>query len=371
MDSISTITALKAVQAGLGTVAPGANHTVMIFNADGTPAGKYTARQLVQDMAHIGNGYGTCSTAATTAAKTVAISDFLLLKNGIVSVLFTTSITVPNATLNVNSTGAKPIRINGNALQPGVIKAQNVVMFQYDGTNWNVIGILGQEKSASQDDLLVDMGLPSGLLWAKRNIDITQDNGFAASEFQYECSFVSWGNTVMYNPISQSAFEHDFGTWDNSKNEEENGYKADSIYGQTPGCAITASLAPSQDAARVNLGAPWRQPTTGEYAELFNNIDYIDADGVVIDSTTTDKRVTVNNIVGLYLQSKINGNRLFFPCSGLGYGTSWNSRGGSGYYWSASFNSVRYARFLYFNSGGVNPQGSYDRYYGFAVRAVQ
>ena len=36
---------------------------------------------------------------------------------------------------------------------------------------------------------LVDMGLPSGLLWATCNIDITQDDGFAASPFQYECSF--------------------------------------------------------------------------------------------------------------------------------------------------------------------------------------
>ena len=371
MDTISTANVLKAVQAGLPNAAPGATQTVMIFNPDGTPAGKYPAQQLVRDMAKAGNGIGTCSTEATTQAKTVAISDFILLKNGIVSVLFTSAIAVAGATLNVNSTGAKPIKIMGNTLQAGVVKARTVVQLQYDGTNWNIIGILGQEKTSVQEDLYVDMGLPSGLLWAKKNIDVTQANGFAASEFQYECSFVSWGNTLMFNPKDNSSFNHDFGTWDNSKNDAGNGYKPDSIYGQTPGCGITASLAASQDAARVNLGAPWRMPTTEEYAELFANCDFIYANGTVIDSATADKRVTVNGILGLYLKSKINGNLLFFPCSGRGHGASWYSRGGYGYYWSASFYSAAGARHLYFGSGGVGPQYGDYRYYGFAVRPVQ
>jgi len=81
--------------------------------------------------------------------------------------------------------------------------------------------------------------------------------------------------------------------------------------------------------------------------------------------------VTVNGVLGLYLKSKINGNLLFFPCSGFGNGSSWNYRGGYGYYWSASFNSAVYARNLYFNSGGVGPQNNGSRYYGFAVRPVQ
>ena len=63
--------------------------------------------------------------------------------------------------------------------------------------------------------------------------------------------------------------------------------------------------------------------------------------------------------------------KAFFPCSGFGYGASWSNRGGSGYYWSASFNSAAGARNLVFYSGGVNPQNNYDRYYGFAVRPVQ
>ena len=125
------------------------------------------------------------------------------------------------------------------------------------------------------------------------------------------------------------------------------------------------------DPARANLGGDRRTPTTGEYKELFDNCIYINADGTEVDTSKTDKRVTVNGIVGLYLQSKLNGQRLFFSASGIGNGSSWANRGSLGYYWSSSFYSARYARNLSFVSGGVYPQNSDGRYYGFAVRAVK
>lgn len=204
------------------------------------------------------------------------------------------------------------------------------------------------------------MGLPSGVKWAKSSIDISQANGFAASPFQYECTFFSWGNTEGHNPKDASSFEYDWGT------------SNDGPYASTPGAALTGNISPSMDAARANLGAPWRMPTTAEYAELFANIDYVQADGeTVIDSATTNKLVTVNGIVGIYLKSKINGNRIFFPCSGYGDGTSWHGRGSRGYYWSGSLYSATDGRNLYFYSGGVDPQDLNHRFYGFAVRAVQ
>ena len=367
MDGISTIESLKDVQSALTLGAPSAGQTVMIFNPDGTPSRKCDAQELIQDMAKTGNGYGTCSTAAATIAKTVAISNFVLKKNGIVSVLFQYANDAAGATLNVNSTGAKPIRAYGVAVQPGLIKAQTVVQFQYDGTAFNIVGMFGLEQTQVDDSLFVDMGLPSGVKWAKSNIDVTQPNGFAASPFQYECSFVSWGNIEMFNPKDSSSFDHNWG----GVNAEEPWYDGQ-VYGSTPGNALTANMAPSQDAARANLGAPWRMPTTAEFAELFANIDYVQADGTtVIDAATTDKRVTVNGVVGLYLKSKINGSLLFFPCSGDGIGSSWDNCGGNGFYWSASFYSARFARRLYFGSGGVGPQYNDYRCSGFAVRAVQ
>lgn len=366
MDSISTLQALKAVIAGLPSSAPGAEQIVMIFNADGTPAGKFPAQKLIQDLATAGTGYGTCSTAATTVAKTVAISNFILLKGGIISVFFSTAIDVADATLNVNNTGPKPIKVMGANIQPGLVKAQTIVQFQYDGTAWNIVSMMGFEQTQTPSDLYVDMGLPSGLKWALRNIDLSQADKFAASAFQYECSFFSWGNTDGFNPISNSAFDHNWG----GVNAQEPWYDGQP-YGETPGAKLTANMAPSQDAARANLGAPWRMPTTEEFKELFDNCDYINADGEVIAAATTDKRVTVNDVLGLYLKSKNNGNRIFFACSGYGGGTSWSNRGSYGNYWSSSFYSARYARYLSFNSGGAGPQSDGNRYYGFAVRPVQ
>ena len=304
--------------------------------------------------------YGQCSTDATTQAKVATISDFLLVAKGNVAIHFTKAISVDGATLNINSTGAKPIYYHGAALTRNVVKADNVVTLQYDGTRYNIVGIEGLQQSESPSDLWVDMGLPSGLKWARRNIDLTQANKFAASEFQYECTFFSWGNTEGHNPISSSAFDYNWGSAN------------DGPYASTPGAALTANMAPSQDAARANLGAPWRMPKTEEYAELFANIDYVQADGTtVIDAGQTNKLVTVNGITGIYLKSKINGNLLFFPCSGYGYGTSWGSRGSYGLYWSSSLYSSTYGRLLSFNSGGVGPQGNGYRFHGFAVRAVQ
>ena len=357
MDSISTSNALKAVLASLSSGAPGADQLVMIFNPDGTPNKKYPAQKLIQDMATAGNGIAVCATAATTQAKVVSISNFILLKNGIVSVRFQNGIKVANATLNVNSTGAKAIQFNGVALPADAIPENTMVMLQYDGSAWQIVGIANNIKS--EDELLVDMGLTSGLKWATRNIDVTRENGFAASPYQYECSFFSWGNTDGHNPISTSAFQYDFGSAN------------DGPYANTPGAALTGNAGLGYDAARANLGGPWRLPTTEEFAELFAAITYIDENGDAIASTTVDKRCTINGITGLRLRSNVNGKILFFPCSGYGYGQSWNTRGSNGYYWSASLGSQTSGRLLYFYSGGVNPQYNNDRFYGFAVRPVQ
>ena len=62
---------------------------------------------------------------------------------------------------------------------------------------------------------------------------------------------------------------------------------------------------------------------------------------------------------------------IFFPCSGYGSGQSWNVRGSRGYYWSRSLYSQTDGRGLNFHSGGVSPQGTNNRFDGFARRAVQ
>lgn len=85
--------------------------------------------------------YGTCSTAAGTAAKVVTCANFDKLEEGVtIHVKFTYSNTAANATMNVNSTGAKNLCSYGTTRVGTSVKtswqAGAVVSFTYDGTSW-------------------------------------------------------------------------------------------------------------------------------------------------------------------------------------------------------------------------------------------
>lgn len=91
--------------------------------------------------------YGTCTTAAATAAKAVTVSadqDFKLTVGALVMVKFTISNSASSVTLNVNSTGAKNIYYN-NAVYTGTSTticgyANAHFIYMYDGTNWVWVG---------------------------------------------------------------------------------------------------------------------------------------------------------------------------------------------------------------------------------------
>jgi hypothetical protein len=82
--------------------------------------------------------YAECSTAAATAAKTATCSAEFTLAAGIsVAIKFTNANTASSPTLNVNSTGAKAIKIFGTTAIPANFwQAGTIVYFVYDGTNW-------------------------------------------------------------------------------------------------------------------------------------------------------------------------------------------------------------------------------------------
>ena len=82
--------------------------------------------------ASLGQGYGTCATAAATTEKAVTLSSYSLVTGGIVSVKFTYDVPA-NATMNINSKGAKSIYNKGAAIAAGVIKAGDVATFIYSG----------------------------------------------------------------------------------------------------------------------------------------------------------------------------------------------------------------------------------------------
>lgn len=93
--------------------------------------------------------FGSCSTAANTAAKTVTLDDsmgFTLEKGAKVYVKFTNSNTASNPTLSVNGSTAKPIYRSGTAYAGTSSNqswaANSVVPLLYDGTAWYIVGFL-------------------------------------------------------------------------------------------------------------------------------------------------------------------------------------------------------------------------------------
>ena len=282
------------------------------------------------DMAVLGFGYGVCSTAGATAAKTVSITNFVLTPSSPFAVLFQNAFTASSPTLAINGGAAKPIKLMGSAMPMGKVHNNTILVMVYDGTNLNVIDILSQTAAAPTG--FVDLALPSGLLWCEHNVG-------ASTPYEHGLYF-SWGNVTGH--------------------AEGSGYDfSDAVYAETAGAALTGNIPTNNtyDMARHNMGAPCRLPTSGEFTELNNNCD----------SEWTDE----DGVAGRRFTSHINGNSIFFPASGGYSGTSLDSRGSDGGYWSSSFYSASNAYYLGFNSSSVYPANYYGRRCGFSVRAVQ
>lgn len=80
--------------------------------------------------------YGTCDTAAATAAKVATVSGFSLYSGVAVSIKMTYPNTAASPTLNIGGTGAKAIYTNG--VRYAYWCAGAAVTFVYDGSGWQV-----------------------------------------------------------------------------------------------------------------------------------------------------------------------------------------------------------------------------------------
>ena len=93
--------------------------------------------------------YGSCSTAAGTAAKTVACTGFTLATGARITVKFTVTNTAASPTLNVNGTGAKAIYYNGAAISAGYLAANRTYEFVYNGTQYDLVGMVDTNTTYS------------------------------------------------------------------------------------------------------------------------------------------------------------------------------------------------------------------------------
>lgn len=88
--------------------------------------------------------YSTCTTAASTTAKTVSSDGFTLETGAKIYVRFSYGNTASAPTLNVNSTGAKTIKASASTLPSSWWGDGEVVQFVYDGSYWIMLPAQGQ-----------------------------------------------------------------------------------------------------------------------------------------------------------------------------------------------------------------------------------
>ena len=182
----------------------------------------------------------------------------------------------------------------------------------------------------------VDLGLPSGTMWATFNVGATkpEDEGLL---FQ-------------------------FGRVDGYKYKDRNNkFTKDDLSttsGKTYNKGETLDL--DDDAAHVNMGGAWRMPTNDEFKELLDN--------------TTHNLVTINGVLGMRFTSNTNGYQLFIPfMQGYWYDGTWFSSAGIyASMWSSQVgpsNSI-YAYLLYCNYSSLACTGGNCCSCAFSVRGV-
>jgi hypothetical protein len=189
----------------------------------------------------------------------------------------------------------------------------------------------------------IDLGLPSGTMWATMNVGATSPEDYG--------DYFAWGETQPKANYSWSTYK-----WCNGSSTTQTKYCTSSAYGIVDN-KTTLDLA--DDAANANWGGSWRMPTKAEQDEL-RNTNY-----------TTWTWTTQNGVNGYKVTSKTNGNSIFLPAAGYRYDSYLYYPGSRGYYWSSSLNTYYSdnAYNLYFNSGNVYSSNGY-RSYGRSVRPV-
>ena len=218
-----------------------------------------------------------------------------------------------------------------------------------DGTVGSLMSIINSLQSTvnSLQMEFVNLGLPSGLQWAKCNIG-------AATETDYGDYFM-WGSTTPDNNHTCNWANTPF----NNGSETYNGtYFNDDMKNIL---CPNGVLAKEFDAAYKATNGIARMPTAAEIQELLDNTEYEwfeDYNG--------------SGVKGGKFTSRINSNSIFIPAAGDRSGSSFYGRGISGYFWSSTLmtSDPKYAWGISFGTYADNITES-QRYDGCVVRAVR
>ncbi|MBQ3742669.1 MAG: hypothetical protein II858_02320 [Bacteroidales bacterium] len=201
----------------------------------------------------------------------------------------------------------------------------------------------------------VDLGLPSGVKWATKNLGASKPSDYG--------DHYAWGETEPKAVYSWSTYK-----WMQTGYSDENHItKYTVVDGKTNGIWYDGSgnfigdakvtLDAADDAATVKLGSPWRMPTFEEAKELLDNCTW----------TWT----TLDGIDGCEVKGP-NGNSIFLPAAGRRYDSNHTFVNSWANYWTGSLKGDFSTTGYYFHFDSVNHEwAALWRYYGFSIRPVR
>ena len=202
-----------------------------------------------------------------------------------------------------------------------------------------------EEEKEINGHFYVDLALPSGLLWATRNVGANSPEGYG--------DYFAWGETMTKSNFSWNTYK-----WCNGSEFTQTKYNINSSYGTVDNKRI---LDLEDDAAGANWGGDgygkWRMPSHEEWDELRDNCSW----------TWT----TLGGHNGYKVTSNVNDKSIFLPAAGDRLDTDLNSPDKRGCYWSLSLYEAapNMAWGVEFHANGIDSSTS-QRHFGQSIRPV-
>lgn len=190
----------------------------------------------------------------------------------------------------------------------------------------------------------VDLGLPSGLKWAKCNIGAKKETDYG--------DYFMWGSTEPNNNTNCYWPTAPFNNGSSSFNSTYFNSVKDNV-------CPNGILAKEYDTASQIMGGGWRMPTKAEFQELFNN--------------TTNEWTQLNGVNGYKFTSKTDTTKyIFIPAAGNRAKNQITVLGRTVFVWSSSLNTSKpkNAFSMLLQSDLVNVLSYEERWLGRSVRGV-
>ena len=227
-------------------------------------------------------------------------------------------------------------------------RSANRVLFKLiarDSKNANIVltetDFIPLASSLSSDTPeFIDLGLPSGTLWALCNLGATQSTTFG--------DYYAWGETTTKSSYSWKNYKYCQGT-----NNSLTKYCTKAHYGNNNFTDNLTELQGSDDPLSIKYGYYYCIPTKEDWEELITFCNWSLLNGCA------------------YVRSQTNGNVIFLPMAGYRSGVNLYDDDKNGYYWTSTLdpNSPDDAWFIYIGNGKAN---NYDYYrsHGRSIRPV-